>query len=118
MMKQERNTQVVYSKVVKAGRRIYYLDVKKSQQGELYLVVTESKLNAKRHSIDEPLIERYRVMVFPKDFQKLKKELLDVVAFIERNSPEGIDDVASDDAEDENILRSGHPGDIDLDIEF
>ena len=34
---------IVYSKAIKAGKRIYYLDVKKSKKGELFLAITESK---------------------------------------------------------------------------
>ncbi len=118
MMKQERNTQMVYSKVVKAGRRMYFFDVKKTQKGELYLVVTESKLNAKKRSEEEPLIEKHRVMMFPEDFSKLKKEFLDAMDFIEQNNPTTTGEHDMDDTSDENILQSGYSGEIKLDIEF
>ena len=34
---------IVYSQAVKAGKRIYYLDVKRNKRGELFLSITESK---------------------------------------------------------------------------
>ena len=35
--------EIVYSQSVKAGKRIYYMDVKKSRKDELFLAITESK---------------------------------------------------------------------------
>ena len=35
--------EIVFSKTVKAGKRIYYLDVKKSRKDEMFLAITESK---------------------------------------------------------------------------
>ena len=34
---------IIFSKAIKAGKRIYYLDVKKSRNDEMYLAITESK---------------------------------------------------------------------------
>ena len=35
--------EIVYSQSVKAGKRIYYLDVKKNRKDEMFLAITESK---------------------------------------------------------------------------
>ena len=34
---------ILYTRVVKAGKRIYYIDVKKNSRGDMYLALTESK---------------------------------------------------------------------------
>ena len=34
---------IIFSKAIKAGKRIYYMDVKKSRNDEMYLSITESK---------------------------------------------------------------------------
>ena len=34
---------IVFSQSIKAGKRIYYLDVKRNKRGELFLAITESK---------------------------------------------------------------------------
>ena len=34
---------IVYSKAIKAGKRIYYIDVKKSRKDDMFLAITESK---------------------------------------------------------------------------
>ena len=38
-----RESEIVYSRSVKAGKRIYYLDVRKARNEDLYLSITESK---------------------------------------------------------------------------
>ena len=35
--------EIVFSKAIKAGKRIYYLDVKKNRKDEMFLAITESK---------------------------------------------------------------------------
>ena len=39
----EGDKEIVFSKTVKAGKRIYYLDVKKNRKEEMFLAITESK---------------------------------------------------------------------------
>jgi hypothetical protein len=39
------NKEIVYSKAIKAGKRIYYLDAKKNLKGDLFIAITESKRN-------------------------------------------------------------------------
>lgn len=35
--------EIVFSQSIKAGKRIYYLDVKKNRKDEMFLAITESK---------------------------------------------------------------------------
>ena len=46
--------EIVFSKTVKAGKRVYYLDVKKDRRGDLFLSITESK----RKSVQPPQASR------------------------------------------------------------
>ena len=39
----EGDKEIVFSKTVKDGKRIYYLDVKKNRKEEMFLAFTESK---------------------------------------------------------------------------
>ena len=41
--KNEKDKEIVFSKAIKAGKRIYYLDVKKNRKDEMFLAITESK---------------------------------------------------------------------------
>ena len=40
---ERKEPEIAYSRSVKAGKRIYYLDVKKAKNDDLYLCITESK---------------------------------------------------------------------------
>jgi hypothetical protein len=37
---EKRDQEIVYSKAIKAGKRIYYLDVKKNRKDDLFLAIT------------------------------------------------------------------------------
>ena len=39
----ENEKDIVYSQAIKAGKRIYYIDVKKNRKDEMYISITESK---------------------------------------------------------------------------
>ena len=38
-----READILFSRTIKAGQRIYYIDVKQNRRGEMYLCITESK---------------------------------------------------------------------------
>jgi hypothetical protein len=46
---QERDKDIVFSKSVKAGKRIYYVDVKKNRKGELFIALTKKSYRAIRN---------------------------------------------------------------------
>lgn len=74
---------IIYSQSFKAGKRIYYLDVKKTVHNELYLAITESKRTV---SGDEDMpqfnFERHKIFIYPEDFNKFTESLSDVMKFI------------------------------------
>ena len=39
----ENDKEIVFSQAIKAGKRIYYVDVKKNRREEMYISITESK---------------------------------------------------------------------------
>ena len=43
LMKERHEREILFSKTVKAGRRIYYFDVKKDRNDGMYISITESK---------------------------------------------------------------------------
>lgn len=73
--------EIVYSRSVKAGKRIYYLDVKKARNADLYLCITESK---KRMAGDEenPQFEKHKLFLYKEDFAHFTEELNDVINFV------------------------------------
>ena len=45
-----KDAEILFSRTVKAGHRIYYVDVKQNRRGEMYLSITESKKMASGHA--------------------------------------------------------------------
>ena len=74
--------EIVYSRSVKAGKRIYYLDVKKARNEDLYLCITESK----RKQVGEtevPQFEKHKVFLYKEDFDHFTEGLNDVISFVQ-----------------------------------
>lgn len=74
---------IVYSREIKAGRRIYYLDVKRNRRGELFLVVTESKKVTRGEGpAAKVFFEKHKVFLYKEDFDKFLDGMHDVVDYI------------------------------------
>jgi hypothetical protein len=74
--------EIVYSRSVKAGKRIYYLDVKKARNEDLYLCITESKRKQTGES-ETPQFEKHKVFLYKEDFAHFTEGLNDVIAFVQ-----------------------------------
>ncbi len=73
----------VYTKIIRAGNRTYFLDVKSTRKNDLYLTITESK---KRFNKDGKFFyEKHKLFLYQEDFDKFSEGLEDVFSFI-RNS--------------------------------
>ena len=73
--------EIVYSRSVKAGKRIYYLDVKKARNDDLYLCITESK--RRQNSEEEPpQFEKHKLFLYKEDFTHFTDGLNDVINFV------------------------------------
>lgn len=92
LKKKKKEQEIVFSKAVKAGKRIYYLDVKRSRNNDLFLAITESK---KRIVGTEPntqvVFEKHKVFLYKEDFDKFTDALNDVLGYIRENLPEGME---------------------------
>jgi len=81
--KEERREQeIVYSRSVKAGKRIYYLDVRKARNNDLYLSITESKRRQGEEG-EAPSFEKHKVFLYKEDFAHFTEGLQDVIAFVQ-----------------------------------
>ncbi|MBR5827634.1 MAG: DUF3276 family protein [Paludibacteraceae bacterium] len=74
--------EIVYSRSIKAGKRIYYLDVKKARNEDLYLCITESKRKQTGES-EPPQFEKHKVFLYKEDFAHFTEGLNDVIAFVQ-----------------------------------
>lgn len=70
---EQRKDDSLYSKRVKAGRRVYFIDVKQNKKGDLYLAISE-----KRKEKDGS-VKRTRVIVFEEDILKFEDAFNEVI---------------------------------------
>ena len=77
--------EIVYSKAVKAGKRIYYLDVKKNLKDDLFIAITESKRNQTKEG--EPVtFEKHKIFLYKEDFDKFMEGMNDIIRFIKERT--------------------------------
>ncbi len=80
---------IVYSQAIKAGKRIYYLDVKRNRKGELFLAITESKKIATGEGPDTPYtFEKHKIFLYQEDFTKFIGALSKAIGYIQKNQIE------------------------------
>lgn len=81
---ERKEPEIAYSRSVKAGKRIYYLDVKKAKNDDLYLCITESK--KKQGPADEvPQFEKHKIFLYKEDFAHFNEGLQDVMRFVQES---------------------------------
>lgn len=86
---EKKDNEIIYSKSIKAGKRIYYLDVKKSRNDDLFLAITESKKKINGFDQDAQVTyEKHKIFLYKEDFIKFTEGLEDVIAFIKREQGE------------------------------
>ena len=74
---------ILFSKAIKAGKRLYDVDVKKSSKGDLYLALTESKkIVSGDPEMPQFSYEKHKLFVYPEDFEKFTGALADAMRFI------------------------------------
>jgi len=80
----DRNSEDVYSKPVRAGKRTYFFDVKSTRgNNDFYLTITESK---RRNNPDGSFtFDKHKIFLYKEDFQKFKEGLDEVVEYIRVN---------------------------------
>lgn len=88
-MESNKNTQntvekdILFSQSIKAGQRIYYIDVKKNRRDEMYVSITESKkVSAGSSDMPTSSFEKHKIFIFPEDFQKFTEGFQQVLDFI------------------------------------
>ena len=75
--------EIVFSKSIKAGKRIYYLDVKKNRKDEMFLAITESKKVVTGEGEDAQVsFEKHNIFLYREDFEKFMNGLNEAINFI------------------------------------
>jgi len=70
----------IFSKVVRAGRRTYFFDVRATKAGDYYLTLTESK---KFTNPDGSFhYKKHKIYLYKEDFESFKETLDEMITFI------------------------------------
>ena len=93
----EADKEIVFSKTIKAGKRIYYVDVKKNRKDEMFLAITESKKVVSGDQ-DSPSINFEKHKIFMNGMQ-------DAINFIREGNSQA-------------LKEENESGSIKLDIDF
>ncbi|MBQ7258924.1 MAG: DUF3276 family protein [Paludibacteraceae bacterium] len=78
---ERREQEIVYSRAIKAGKRIYYLDVRKARNNDLYLSITESK-RRQAEGEEAPSFEKHKLFLYKEDFAHFLEGLQDVIGYV------------------------------------
>ena len=111
--------EIVFSKSIKAGKRIYYLDVKKNRKDEMFLAITESKKVVMGEGDDSQVsFEKHKIFLYKEDFGKLAG-LEQAINFINQNQ-----EYTEDSESEEKVEPESEPettvldSEIKIDIDF
>lgn len=70
----------IYSKVVRAGKRTYFFDIKSTKGNDLYITLTESKKSFGEDGNDN--YQKHKIFLYKEDFNRFIGNLEDVISYI------------------------------------
>src|SRR6056297_196589 len=106
----------IFSKVVRAGKRTYFLDVKTTRRNDYYLTITESKKRFNRDG--RHYFEKHKVFLYKEDFDKFTENLQEVIDFIKnavQNQENDSFEPAEVNAEIDNTKNENYTSDVKFD---
>lgn len=70
----------IFSKVMRAGRRTYFFDVRSTKAGDFYLTITESK----KFTNDDGSYhyKKHKIYLYKEDFSEFKDHLTEMIDYI------------------------------------
>jgi len=76
----------IFTRVVRAGKRTYFFDVKATRKDDYYLTITESKKRLGKEG--KVFYEKHKIFLYKEDFEKFTEGLKDAVTFIDNGNNE------------------------------
>ena len=71
----------IFTKIVRAGKRTYFFDVKATRKDDYYLTITESKKRLGKEG--KVFYEKHKIFLYKEDFEKFMEGLKDAVTYID-----------------------------------
>lgn len=78
---ENKDREEIFSRVVRAGKRTYFFDVKSTVGEEFYLTITESKRRFNNEQ-GKFFYEKHKLFLYREDFEKFNIGLSDSIEFI------------------------------------
>lgn len=78
----------IFTKVIKAGKRTYFFDIKSTKGNDLYLTITESK---KTVEDGKESYQKHKIFLYKEDFQKFREGFEETIEKLEELKGSSID---------------------------
>lgn len=92
----------IYSKVLRAGRRTYFFDVRATKAGDYYLTITESKKHEDENG--NSYYKKHKIYLYKEDFANFHEILNEVTDYIvEEKGEEVISETHNPDFKKEEV---------------
>ena len=83
-----KDQEEIFSKVLRAGRRTYFFDVRTTKAGDYYLTITESKKFTNEDG--SYMYKKHKIYLYKEDFRGFKKILDEMTDFIIKEKGEEV----------------------------
>lgn len=117
-MNERVDNEILFSRTVKAGKRVYYIDVKRDRRDAYYLAITESK-RVKEGSLEErPVFEKHKIFLYREDMEKFMAAITAATNYAIEKAPVPETAEAEEGAGEEPAGDDELGGKIKIDIDF
>ena len=109
----------IHSKVLRAGRRTYFFDVRSTKAGDYYLTITESKKFT--HDDGSFHYKKHKIYLYKEDFAPFRENMEEMMDFIiEEKGSEVISERHQKDFKKEEFHENGEAKDTEsfTDVDF
>jgi predicted metal-dependent hydrolase len=113
----------IFSKVLRAGRRTYFFDVRATKADDYYITITESKKFTEEDGSFH--FKKHKIYLYKEDFTAFEEILGEMTSYVlnhkgeevisERHQKDFKKEYASDKSEDDEIPQTSSFTDIDFD---
>lgn len=106
----------IFTRVVRAGKRTYFFDVKATRNEDYYLTITESKKRVGKEG--KFFYEKHKIFLYKEDFDKFTEGLKDAVTYINDGRDEVQDPIPLTDSkkgDEEQTPKTEEFTDVDFD---
>ena len=82
------NHEEIFSRVLRAGRRTYFFDVRETKASDYYLTVTESKKFTNED--DSFYYKKHKIYLYKEDFHEFKENLEQMIDYVIKEKGEEV----------------------------